>query len=104
MAEKARLGFDSLDYQIIQEMCRNVRADAAKIARAIGANERTVRSRIDHLVNLGAIQLAAIVNPRAFGYVTMVEVFLEVDPQREQEVVERFQTMPTRFSKRRKKT
>jgi DNA-binding Lrp family transcriptional regulator len=85
--------FDNLDYQIIQELRHNVRADAAKIARAIGANERTVRNRIDQLINREAVKLTTIINPRAFGYVTIAEVFLEVDPEHEEEVLQRLLSM-----------
>jgi DNA-binding Lrp family transcriptional regulator len=85
--------FDPLDYHIIQELHHNVRADAAKIARAIGANERTVRKRIEHLISLDAIRLTAIINPRAFGYVTIVEIFLEVEPEEEEEALKRFLRM-----------
>ena len=85
--------FDALDYQIIRALRRNIRVDAAKIARVIGANERTVRKRIDCLISLGAVRLAAIISPRAFGYVTEVSVFLEVEPEQEEAVVEQFLAM-----------
>jgi DNA-binding Lrp family transcriptional regulator len=85
--------FDPLDYKIIRELRRHIRADAAKIARAIDVNERTVRKRIDRLVSLGAVRLAAIINPRAFGYVTEVSVFLEVELELEEEVVEELLTL-----------
>jgi DNA-binding Lrp family transcriptional regulator len=85
--------FDTLDYQIIRALRRNIRVDAAKIARVVDANERTVRKRVDRLVSLGAVRLAAIVSPRAFGYVTEVSVFLEVEPEHEEEVVEQFLAM-----------
>jgi len=84
---------DTLDYQIIQELRRVARADAAKIARAVGANERTVRKRINRLVTSDAIRLKAIINPRAFGYVAAVNVFLEVEPQHEEEVVDHLLAM-----------
>ena len=93
MAENIPPPFDTLDYQIIQALRRNIRVDAAKIARVIGANERTVRKRVDRLLSLGAIRLAAIVSPRAFGYVTEVSVFLEVEPEHEEAVVDQFLAM-----------
>ena len=85
--------FDTLDYQIILTLRRNIRVDAAKIARVMGANERTVRKRIDRLISLGAVRLAAIISPRAFGYVTEVSVFLEVELEHEEAVVEQFLAM-----------
>jgi DNA-binding Lrp family transcriptional regulator len=86
--------FDALDHQIIQELRQVIRPDAAKIARVIGANERTVRKRIDRLVAGDAIRLAAIVNPRVFNYFITVYIFLEVQPEHEEEIMHRFLTMP----------
>ena len=86
--------FDTLDHQIIRELPGNVRVDAAKIARAVGANERTVRKRINRLVDLDTIRLAGIVNPRAFGYVIMAETLLKVDPTCEDDVVDCLLRMP----------
>jgi DNA-binding Lrp family transcriptional regulator len=85
--------FDRLDQRIIRELTTNLRVDAAKIARAVGANERTVRKRINRLVELEAIQLAALVNPRSFGYTVTLEVILEVAPDYEETVVSRLLAM-----------
>lgn len=85
---------DALDYRIIQELRRDARRSASEIARAVGANERTVRNRIERLVASGAIRLTAIVTPQAFGYMTAADIFIEVDPEREAEVVQLFQAMP----------
>jgi Lrp/AsnC family transcriptional regulator for asnA, asnC and gidA len=85
--------FDALDFRIIQELRRDVRADAAKIARAVGANQRTVRNRIERLIDQDVIRPAAIVNPLAFGYVTVVDIFLQVELEHEEEAVDRFLTM-----------
>ncbi len=79
--------FDTLDHQIIRELPGNIRIDAAKIARAVGANERTVRKRINRLMELDTVRLAGIVNPRAFGYVIMAEVLVEIDAKFEEDVV-----------------
>jgi Lrp/AsnC family transcriptional regulator for asnA, asnC and gidA len=86
-------GFDTLDYQIIQELRANGRAEAAKIARVVHVNERTVRKRIDRLIHSGAVTITAVVDQRAFGYVTAVFVMLEVSPEFEDQVVETFRTM-----------
>jgi len=80
--------FDELDYRIIQELRRDARASASEIARAVGAHERTVRKRIDRLVALEAIRLTAVVNPRPFGYTTAADIFLDVDPAHEEEVIQ----------------
>lgn len=86
--------FDRLDYQIILALHENARASASEIARQIGANERTVRKRIEHLVRSGAMRLTAILEPSAFGYVTAADIFLEVEPQHEEEVLKKLMEMP----------
>jgi Lrp/AsnC family transcriptional regulator, regulator for asnA, asnC and gidA len=79
---------DILDYRILLELKSDSRKSASEIARIVGANERTVRKRIYRMVNNGAIRLTAIVNPFEFGYVTAVDIFLEVEPEKEQQVIE----------------
>ena len=86
--------FDALDYQIIQALRRDARVSASDIARAVDANERTIRKRIDRLVALGAVRLTAVVDPKTFGYTISVDIFLEVDPNLETEILEQFKTMP----------
>lgn len=86
--------YDELDYHILQILNHNARASASEIARALNANERTIRKRIDRLVDQGAIRMAAIINPHVFGYVTTVDIFLDVEPQEEEAVIERLTNMP----------
>ena len=86
--------FDTLDHKIILALHKDARMSASEIARAVDANERTIRKRIDRLVKLGAVRLTAIVDPEAFGYVTAVDIFLEVDADKEDEVIQRFLTIP----------
>ncbi|NMC85573.1 MAG: AsnC family transcriptional regulator, partial [Anaerolineaceae bacterium] len=84
----------TLDHKIILALHKDARMSASEIARAVDANERTIRKRIDRLVKLGAVRLTAIVDPEAFGYVTAVDIFLEVDADKEDEVIQRFLTIP----------
>lgn len=86
--------FDQLDHKIIQALHKDARLSASQIARDLNANERTIRKRIDRLVRLGAVRLTAIIDPEVFGYLTAVDVFLEVDADKEEEVIQHFLTMP----------
>lgn len=86
--------FDALDYQIITELRKDARVSASDIARKVSANERTIRKRIDRLVELGAVRLTAVVDPATFGYNISVDIFLEVETTREKEILEQFKTMP----------
>lgn len=86
--------FDKTDHQIIRILHQDARTSASEIARELNANERTIRKRIDRLVRLGAVRLTAIIDPEVFGYVTAVDIFLEVDSEREEEVISKFMTTP----------
>lgn len=86
--------FDKLDYDILQALHKDARVAASEIARLTGANERTIRKRIDRLVELDIIRTSAIINPLAFGYVTAADIFLEVDPDQEQEIIQTLMAMP----------
>jgi DNA-binding Lrp family transcriptional regulator len=85
--------FDQLDHKIITALHKDARLSASEIARALNANERTIRKRIDRLVKLGVVRLTAIIDPEVFGYTTAVDIFLEVDEEKEEEVIQRFLTM-----------
>jgi DNA-binding Lrp family transcriptional regulator len=86
--------FDELDYRIVHALHADARAPAADIAREAGANERTVRKRIEALVAAGAIRLTAILDPQAFGYLTAADIFLNAEADREAAILERLIAMP----------
>lgn len=85
---------DPLDYQILQILHADARTPASEIARQTGSNERTARLRVERLVELGVVRLTAVLNPLALGFVTAVDVFLEVDLEREEEILARLLNMP----------
>jgi DNA-binding Lrp family transcriptional regulator len=85
--------FDLLDYKILQVLHNNARLPATEIAEAVGAEERTVRNRINRLVESGVVRLTAIMDPAAFDYVIAADIFLEVDPACENELTQRFLNM-----------
>ena len=64
------------------------RTPSAEIARRVGVAERTVRARIDRLVQDEVVRLVALVSPEALGYTVTADVFLEVELGRVQEVAE----------------
>lgn len=78
MTKKIR-SFDKIDFKIINELYKDVRTSASKIARTIGVNERTVRRRIDKLIESKAIRIATIVEPSMFGYNSIADINLKVE-------------------------
>ena len=87
-------GIDSIDYAIITCLQRDSRTPSAEIARQVGVAERTVRARIDRLVDDGAIRLIALVNPKSLGYTVTADVFLEVEIGRVQQVADTVAAFP----------
>jgi DNA-binding Lrp family transcriptional regulator len=85
---------DPLDYQIIQILHRDARASATEISRRTKTNERTVRKRIERLVQDGIVRLTAVINPLPLGFVTAVDVFAEVDPDIEDQILAQLLDMP----------
>jgi DNA-binding Lrp family transcriptional regulator len=85
---------DDLDYHIIQELHSNARASASFIARKTGSNERTIRKRIDRLIESRLFRLTAILDPEAFGYLTAADIFLEADPEYEERILEQLMEIP----------
>jgi DNA-binding Lrp family transcriptional regulator len=89
-----RTTLDELDYQIIKHLHANARVSATEIARQTGSNERTIRKRIDRLVEDGIFRLTAIIDPQAFGYINTADIFLEADPQHEKEILDNLLRLP----------
>ncbi len=84
---------DELDRQIVRLLREDSRMPSAEIARRLGVAERTVRARINRLVQDGVIKLVAIVNPSALGYDVTADIFLEVEPGRLEEVAQQLVEM-----------
>jgi Lrp/AsnC family transcriptional regulator for asnA, asnC and gidA len=85
---------DQLDYEIISALNVNARISAADIARLTGTNERTIRKRIEWLIEHKVFRLTAILDPEAFGYGTAADFFLEVSPSQQEAIVETLLLMP----------
>ena len=85
---------DKIDYQIIKELHENARVSASTIARKTGSNERTIRKRIERLIQSGVFRLTAILDPEAFGYITAADIFLEADPAYEARILDRLMQIP----------
>ena len=70
------------------------RRSASGIARDLDIKERTVRKRIDRLVELGIGRLTLVVDPKVFGYGIAVDIFLSIDPVHEEDILEQLQDIP----------
>jgi Lrp/AsnC family transcriptional regulator for asnA, asnC and gidA len=72
---------DKTDLDIIDLLMEDGRMPASEMARRIGGgiSERVIRYRIEKIIEEGYIQISAITNPKALGYLVTADVFLEVE-------------------------
>jgi len=71
---------DKVDAQIINLLVDNGRASCAEIARRISSiSERTVRYRMERMMEEGLIQITTAVNTKLLGYSVVADVWLEVE-------------------------
>jgi DNA-binding Lrp family transcriptional regulator len=86
---------DDTDKAIIALLNEDGRMKSAEIARRLGdVPSRTVRYRIDNLIERGIISVRAIVNPPALGYNVLADVFVEVEPGRVRAVADELAGFP----------
>lgn len=78
---------DRIDREIVHLLLEDGRMSSAEIARRLSdVSERSIRYRIDRLIQEGVIQVNAIVNPKAVGFPVTADIFIEVEPGRVLEV------------------
>ena len=68
------------DRTIIQHLQEDGRRPFAQIARESRLAEKTVRSRVRHLLDHGIIQITAVTDPRALGYESSALLGITTDP------------------------
>ncbi len=72
---------DHIDRSIVDLLIEDGRMSCGEIARRIGsASERTVRYRLDRLIENHIIRISAVVDPKALGLPVVADVFIEVEP------------------------
>jgi Lrp/AsnC family transcriptional regulator for asnA, asnC and gidA len=71
---------DQLDKEIIDLLTKDGRMSCAEIARAIGSvSERSVRYRLEKLIEENIIRINASPVPQSLGYTIVADVFIEVE-------------------------
>jgi len=81
---------DKTDIDIVNLLLEDGRKSATEIARQIGdISERTVRYRIDRMVEEEIIRVSAIVSPQAFGLDTYADIWMEVESDQILEVAKK---------------
>lgn len=80
--------YDELDYRILLKLRENCRKSASDVARELDENERKVRKRIDRMMELGIGKFTVVLDPRTFGYGISVDIFLEIEPEKENSIID----------------
>src|SRR5512142_2157843 len=71
---------DQLDKEIIDLLTKDGRMSCAEIARAIGTvSERSVRYRLEKLLEENVIRITATPVPKSLGYSVVADVLIEVE-------------------------
>jgi len=71
---------DNIDCEIVNLLMKDGRMPASEIARSLGnVSERSVRYRIERLIEEEIIRVSAIPNPFMLGYGVVADVFIEVE-------------------------
>jgi Lrp/AsnC family transcriptional regulator for asnA, asnC and gidA len=74
-------GIDKVDRAIVDLLMEDGRMSSAEIARRLGdVSERSVRYRLERMVQQRAICISAIPLPQALGFSVVADVFIEVEP------------------------
>lgn len=73
---------DKLDYDIIACLRQDGRQPNTEIARQLNVSESTIRTRIQHLVSSGIIQVAAVIALPSLGYPVDVLIGIQCGPDR----------------------
>jgi Lrp/AsnC family transcriptional regulator for asnA, asnC and gidA len=79
---------DMLDRQIIRLLQQDGRMSGSEIARQLNVPVRTVRYRVDQMVERKDIFPTVIVNRQNFGYRMAVDIFCQVEINKMEEIAE----------------
>jgi Lrp/AsnC family transcriptional regulator for asnA, asnC and gidA len=87
---------DAIDRRIVSLLIEDGRMSSAEMTRRIGhVSERTVRYRVDRLINSGVIRVGAVVMPQAVGFTVVGDVFVDVAPGKLEGVAAQLVGLPT---------
>jgi Lrp/AsnC family transcriptional regulator for asnA, asnC and gidA len=72
--------FDIADIKIVNLLLEDGRMSASEMSRRMeDISERSIRYRIDRMVDEGVIQISAVISPEALGLTIKADVWLEVE-------------------------
>jgi Lrp/AsnC family transcriptional regulator for asnA, asnC and gidA len=66
--DAGRLRLDDTDRRLVVALQHDGRASYAKLADEVGMSQAGVRARVQRLLEMGVVQIAAVADPFAFGF------------------------------------
>ena len=85
---------DPLEREIIAILQRDARTPSREIAKRLGTSDRTVRRRIERLINEGIMRISAVVDPFKIGMGVVAFIHLDVDLSNLEAAAEYLRSMP----------
>lgn len=92
--EMTEYALDELDRAILHELEDDGRRALREIGRTIGASEATVRARVKRLQDLKILRIVAFADPETLGNTQLGLVFLDVEAEHHNAVVEAVAGLP----------
>ena len=81
------MNFKLLDLQVIELLQQDARVPRSRVAQLTGYPEPTVRQRIKRVTASRVMKPVAVVNPEAFNYSMVVDIFCQVAPTQQDQVL-----------------
>jgi DNA-binding Lrp family transcriptional regulator len=80
---------DPLDFQILKLLSENSRQSISEIATKLKVSISRVRNRLEYLTGSGVAHCTLMLDEKVFGYGIEVDIFLDIDPDKERATVKR---------------
>lgn len=77
-----RAELDDLDRRLVEALQADGRRSTVDLARDLGTSTKTVKRRVDRLLDSGIIRITAVTTPEALGYGAIALVGVELDGTR----------------------
>ncbi len=85
---------DELDRKLLGMLARDGRVSSAEMARKVGESERKVVYRVNNLLESDVVSVRGVINPKAFGYEVMADIYCEAELGKIEEIVHRVAGFP----------
>ena len=86
--ESLSITLDANDYKLLDYLAADARMSLSAIARELGLDTRTVKKKLDRLLDSGCFKLSVVTYAERLGYDSMADIVLEVTADAYEQVIE----------------